>query len=60
MRDPYRTTLHRDGTVTYWSVTRQEWITRTRSVLVNDWPTLGVDKDRIVQHFTRHPVPSDA
>lgn len=25
MRDPYRTTYHRDGSVTVWDVYRQTW-----------------------------------
>lgn len=45
-----RTTLHRDGTVTVWDCTRQEWI-RTDSPSDTLLATMGSDeRERVLRH----------
>ena len=51
--DPYRTTYHRDGTVTYWCVHGQVW--RRSAVLSAD--TLASfsreERERVLRHIRR-------
>lgn len=52
--DPYRSTLHRDGTATVWDVYCQTW-RRVRSL--SDAVSSSLDwseRDRINAHFARH------
>ena len=53
-QDPYRTTYHRDGTLTVWDVYRQQWV-RTPSpsdqVLASMRPA---DRDRAIRHVNQH------
>ena len=52
--NPYRTTYHRDRTVTYWSVHAQRWIRRTSHVARVDWPTFDArERERIARHLDR-------
>jgi len=48
--DPYRTTFHRDGTVTIWDVYTQSWLRTSRprdEVLASCSPQ---ERDRIIRH----------
>ncbi len=40
-KGPYDPTLHRDGTVTYWSVYRQVWIERAASIPDEEYAAMG-------------------
>ena len=52
----YPTTCHRDGTVTYWSVYRQQW-ERIDADLMSD-ETLATltaaERTRVARHAARH------
>lgn len=51
VKGPYSPTLHRDGSVTYWSVYRQQWV-RGRSLPDEDYAAQGIeDRDRIMRHL---------
>jgi len=48
-------TLHRDGSVTYWSVYRQAWMRRVRGISVHEWESFGPDmREKIRRHFSKH------
>ena len=52
---PTRPILHRDGSVTYWSVTAQTWHCRTRYVPDADYAAMPpVERQRILRHLERH------
>jgi hypothetical protein len=43
-----------DGTVTYWSASRQEWVCRTRHISEKDLIALSPgDRNRALFHLTR-------
>ena len=50
--DPYRSTLHRDGTVTVWDVYSQQW-ERHSDLSDEILATLGSERDRVVAHISR-------
>ena len=53
--DPYRTTIHRDGTVTYWSVYQQQW-QRASAAALSDatLASLGArDRARVARALAR-------
>jgi hypothetical protein len=53
-RDPCRTTLHRDGSVTVWDVFAQGW-ERTRKPSAKILASLGHDeRERVLAHIARH------
>jgi len=44
----YPTTVHRDGTVSYWSVYEQRWVVRASRVPDDDYAALArEDRERI-------------
>ena len=48
--DPYRTTYHRDGSVTVWHVCRQQWL-RTRSPSDETLASLSpAERTRVERH----------
>ena len=50
----YSPTLHRDGTVTYWSVYRQTWVRRSRRLPDDEAAAQGRDdRERIDRHLSR-------
>lgn len=55
--DPYRTTYHRDGTITIWSCHQQDWMTRIEPGCLSD-RTLATlsesERERISRHGQRH------
>lgn len=52
--NPYRSTFHRDGSVTLWDVYCQTW-RRVRSLSDAVSSSLSCDeRDRINAHFARH------
>jgi hypothetical protein len=52
-RDPYRATLHRDGTVTYWSVYQQVWV-RSDRLSDRELAARGPEeRERIERHLLR-------
>lgn len=54
--DPYRTTYHRDGDVTVWSVYRQGWV-RCPASEVSDETLASLsagERARIERHAKRH------
>lgn len=54
-----RATLHRNGTVTYWSVTRQVWITTAHYPPHADLAAMPEsERERIGRHFVKHRTPS--
>jgi len=63
----YRTTYHRDGTVTVWDVYSQRWTRRSAARLVAEaghnnsvLPTLSQrERDRIAQIAQQHPMISE-
>jgi hypothetical protein len=49
--DPYRTTLHRDGTITVWNVYRQSW---ERTASPSDEVLASLDpqeRERVIRHL---------
>jgi hypothetical protein len=47
-----RPTLHRDYTVTYWSVYYQSWIHRAKIIPRRELEALSVhDRDRVIAHL---------
>lgn len=50
----YRTTYHRDGTVTYWSVYRQCWVERAESVPDRELAAMDErERERVQRHSTK-------
>jgi hypothetical protein len=44
-----------DGTVTYWSSSRQEWVCRTRHIAESDLIAMNPgDRNRALFHLTRN------
>lgn len=51
---PTTPVLHRDGTVTFWSVYSQRWIRRTTVVSDREYAAMGdTDRHRITAHLGR-------
>lgn len=51
VKGPYSPTLHRDGTVTYWSVYSQQWV-RSSSLPDQEYAAIGSeDRERIQAHL---------
>lgn len=47
-----KTTYHRDGTVTYWSVYEQRWVVRAEQVPDRELATMGTEeRERIISHL---------
>ena len=47
-----KTTLHRNGTVTYWSVWEQRWLKRVGAIFDNDLATMSpADRERVQRHL---------
>lgn len=47
-----KTTLHRDGTVTYWSVYNQEWKRHTDYVPDRELAAMGdAERERVMRHL---------
>lgn len=52
--DTLRPTLHRDGTITMWSVYEQRWV-RTRNVSDRELAAMSSEeRARVVRHMERH------
>lgn len=52
MTDPYRTTYHRDGTVTVWDVYSQTWRRRVRSMPDRVWASLSErERNKAAKHL---------
>jgi len=50
----YRTVYHRDGSVTYWSVYRQQWVRRTDWVPMSELAAMTRDeRNRVIKHLAR-------
>lgn len=50
-----KTTLHRDGTVTYWSVYRQAWVRGASDVPDEELAAMeGRERERVSRHLQRH------
>ena len=48
-----KTTYHRDGTVTYWSVHDQAWVRRASSVPDKELAAMsGDERERVQRHLT--------
>jgi len=46
-----KSTLHRDGTVTYWSVYDQQWVKRAAYVPPTDLAAMSMaERDRVMEH----------
>ena len=44
--------LHRDGTITYWSYYRQEWVRRAMYVPLEELEKLHpIDRERVERHL---------
>jgi hypothetical protein len=53
--DSLRPTLHRDGTVTYWSVYREVWIYHDDAVPDRELAAMNeAERTRVRQHLMRH------
>lgn len=49
-----KTTCHRDGTVTYWSVYRQCWVSRAADVPDRELAAMSSDeRERVLRHLVR-------
>ena len=45
-------TLHRDGTVTYWSVYEQRWVKRGESISLDDLAAMSrEERERVMRHL---------
>ena len=45
-------TYHKDGTVTYWAVYRQQWIERAASVPDNELAAMGEkERNKVIEHL---------
>lgn len=48
----YKSTYHRDGTVTYWSVYHQQWIRRADSVPNNELAAMSTEeREKVLRHL---------
>jgi len=51
---PTKPTMHRDGTITYWSVYGQAWVRRASSVPDREFAAMGDDeRARVQRHIAR-------
>ena len=47
-------TCHRDGTVTYWSTYRQQWVKRASDVPDEEYGAMSrEERDRVTRHLDR-------
>lgn len=53
-KDPLHTILHRDGTVTYFSVYQQQWLRRSTWVSDEELAAQGKDRERMMHHLQAH------
>jgi hypothetical protein len=52
--DAFRTTYHRDGTITYWSVYEQVWVRREDRIPDQELAARSrEERDRICRHIGR-------
>ena len=50
--DPYSTTFHKDGTITFWSVYDQSWVRHARDLDDADWSSMSPkERARVEKHF---------
>jgi hypothetical protein len=49
--ETYSPTLHKNGTVTYWSVYQRQWIRKARHINDEELTAQGADRCRIIRHL---------
>ena len=48
----YETTFHEDGTITYWSVHKQQWVRRTTRISTQDLAAMSSEEaDQVIAHL---------
>lgn len=48
------TVCHRDGTITYWSVFQQVWVSRAETLPVSEYLAMSfAERQRVVAHLRR-------
>ena len=52
-----KTTCHRDGTITYWSVYFQEWMEGVDDIPDRELAAMnGKERDRVIRHLGLEPL----
>ena len=54
VRRPPKVTLHKDGSVTYWSVYRQQWMNRSRYIPDEELAAMPFEqRDKVMKHLEK-------
>ena len=52
-KDTYKTTYHRDGTATYWSVYTESWVRRADSLADREYAAMSATtRVRVMKHLS--------